>query len=219
MKTRRLLCLAVLLALTGSPLAAAQSNLRGSREAKPAATIRRPVSPLDSANQLDAGYQVGHRYGDANCESGSPTTGTSYSCFASGSPDGVFDSCWVRADTSFAICVVKPWMHKVVQLHVSRGYDDANGFLHVQRPWGIRLGQDTRCLVILGPVHSTGGHTITYYCNHRTVLAGSVQRRSPTWRVRAYRRRRHHKRHQSPYKSLGWQPVAIAWSGKPSQRD
>jgi hypothetical protein len=186
--------------------------------AEPATTAIRTVSPVTAAGQLAAGFTITHRYTDANCQSGSPTTGRSYACFAPTSPEGVFDSCWVESDTSFAICLVKPWQHKVARLHVTRGYDDSHGFLTVHQPWGVRLGQHTRCLVILAPVNSAQGRPINYACNKKIVLAGSIDRGSATWRIRAYRRV-HRKRHPVHYRPMGRQPIAIAWSGKPSQHD
>jgi hypothetical protein len=210
--------LTVALLGAGPPLPAAHAGPRVRPAAKPAATIRREVDPLDSAHHLVAPYRIKHRYADASCQRGSATTGTTYTCFAATSPEGEFDSCWVQANTRFVICVVKPWRHKVAQLHVTRGYDDRNGFTHVHQPWGLRLGRATRCLVILAPVNSAQGHSIRYGCNHKTVLAGPVQRQSVTWRIRAYRATHHHD-HVVDYKPLGWQPVAVAWSGLPSQAD
>jgi hypothetical protein len=182
------------------------------------ATAVHSVSPLDSQGHLGVKYTVQHRFGAANCQSGSPTTGTTYECFTPQSPQGTFDSCWVQADTSYVICLVKPWLHNAVRLHVTRGYDDRGGFSHTGMPWGIRLGRDTRCLLDLGAVASTHGQAITYYCNNKTVLTGSVKRQHATWRVHAYRTTSR-KGHPVRRKSLGLLPIAIAWYAAPSHAD
>jgi len=183
--------------------------------AAPAPTSIRPTSPLDAHNRLAAGFTIQHRYGDANCESGSPTTGTAYQCFSPQSAQGIFNSCWVQAQRKYVICLVKPWMRKVVRLHVTRGFGDSNGFLHAHTPWGLRIGQHTRCLVDLGSVHSAQGHAITYTCNKRVVLAGPVRRGSAVWRIRSYRKI-HHKGHSATYRSLGIQPATFFHTGTTS---
>jgi hypothetical protein len=109
-------------------------------------------------------------------------------------------------------------MHRVERLHVTRGYGDSTGFLTVHRPWGVRLRSGPKCLLILGPVHSTRGHRINYGCNHRTVLAGPIRHHAAVWRARAYRKV-HHGDHRITYTALGVQPLSIAWSGKPSQKN
>jgi hypothetical protein len=185
--------------------------------APPAPTAVRMVSPLDGQGHLAPTYQNRHHYGDANCESGSPTTGKAYECSTPEAPQGIFESCWVEANPALVACLVKPWMHDVVQLRVSRGFDNSAGFSTVHRPWGVRLGPATRCLVVLGSVHSAAGHPITYRCNHKTVLTGAIDRRAATWRVRAYRRIAH-KGKPLRFQPLGREALAVAWFGKPSQR-
>lgn len=178
----------------------------------------RTVGPLDADNRLAHGYRIAHRYGNANCESGSPTVGKAYQCFTPDAPQGIFNSCWVQADKSFVVCLVRPWQLKVARLHVTRGYGDSSGFLHVHEPWGVRLARGERCLVILGPVHSAGGRRINYSCRHKIVLAGQIHRHAATWRARAYRTV-HHGNHVVTYRSLGTLPLSVAWSGKPSQKN
>jgi hypothetical protein len=198
------------------PLSAATATPSGSVAS--ASTDVRAVSPMDSQDHVAAGFRISHRYGDANCESGSPTVGKAYQCFTPQSPQGIFDSCWIQSDKSFVVCLVKPWLHKVERLHVTRGYGDSAGFLTVHRPWGVRLRTGPRCLVILGAVHSTRGQRIDYDCNHRIVLAGPIRHHGTTWHARAYRKV-HHGGHRITYTSLGSQPLSVAWSGKPSQKN
>jgi hypothetical protein len=181
-----------------------------------APTAVRSVSPLDAQGHVAPAYRVRHHYGNANCESGSPATGKAYECFTPQAPQGIFESCWVQVTPGLVACLVKPWMHDVVQLHVTRGFDNTAGFMHVHMPWGVRIGSDTRCLIVLGSVHSAAGHPITYRCNHKTVLTGAIDRGAATWRVRAYRRIAH-KGKPLRFQPLGREPVAVAWFGAPSR--
>jgi hypothetical protein len=200
---------------------AASTGVSAAGTARPAAsapTDVRTVGPLDPTNRLAHGYRITHRYGDANCEIGSPTVGKAYQCFTPQASQGIFDSCWVQAHKAFVVCLVKPWQHKVARLHVTRGYGDSGGFLTVHEPWGVRLAGGPRCLVILGPVHSAGGRRVNYGCSHKVVLAGKILRHGATWRARAYRTV-HHGGHVVTYRSLGALPLSVAWSGKPSQKD
>jgi hypothetical protein len=180
-------------------------------------TSVRAISPLDSQGRLAPAYRIRHRYGNANCESGSPTVGKAYQCFTPQAPQGIFDSCWVQATPGLVVCLIKPWMHDAVQLHVTRGFDNTPGFLHVHTPWGLRIATNARCLVDLGSVHSADGHPITYRCNHKIVLTGTIDRKSKAWRIQAYRRIAH-KGKPLRFESLGREPIAVAWSGKPSHR-
>jgi hypothetical protein len=205
-------------AVTAAALGVTGSATGHSGTAAPTApTSVRAVRPLDAQGHLDPAYRVKHRYGNANCESGSPTTGKAYQCFTPQAPQGIFDSCWVQASPGLVACLVKPWMHDVVQLHVTRGFDNAPGFLHVHAPWGLRIATNTRCLVDLGSVHSANGHPITYRCNHKTVLTGAIDRHGATWRILGYRRIAQ-KGKPLRFVSLGREPIAVAWSGKPSRR-
>lgn len=193
--------------------AALATTARGGTTTKPPTTVTH-VSPLDADDQLAPGYRIQHRYGDASCESGSPTIGHAYQCFTPQAPVGIYDACWVQANPHYVVCLTKPWLRTTDRLHVSRGYGDAPGFSTAHKPWGVQLDARTRCLRILGPVHTINGKPRTYDCNHRKYLAGRVRHQAATWRAHVYRR--------SPsdrYTSLGVQPVSIAWFGKPSRKD
>lgn len=182
------------------------------------ATQQRTVSPVDDGNQLAAGYRIAHNYGNASCESGSPTVGKAYECFTPQSSEGIYYSCWVQANQNFVLCLDKPWQHKVVRLHVTRGYGDSSGFDKVQRPWGVRLANGYRCLVILGPVHTTHGQPVNYYCNHNRALAGKINERHRVWMVRTFREV-HHPGRPTEFRSTGSRAIAVAWAGGPSQHD
>lgn len=175
------------------------------------------LRPVDAQGRLTTGFTVGHQFTDANCQSGSPTVGNAYECVTPQSGQGVYHSCWVQTDHSYVVCLVKPWQHRVVRLHVTRGYDDSTGFETVHRPWGLQLGATLRCLVILGPTDTTRGRTVRYACNHKTVLAGPIHRGS-TWHAHAYRKI-HHGGHHLTYRSRRIMPIATAWFGKSSPRD
>jgi hypothetical protein len=175
------------------------------------------VSPVDNGH-LAAGYTIAHHYGNANCASGSPTTGTAYQCFTPASRVGIYNSCWVQSDHSYVVCLLAPWQRKATRLKVTRGYGDSSGFQAVHKPWGVRLGTDVRCLVILGPVHSIHGKPRTYLCNHKTVIAGKVEHHGARWTADVYRKV-HHDGRRASYRSLGTQTAAIVWFGQPSLKD
>jgi hypothetical protein len=181
-----------------------------------AVTDTRSISPLQATGHLAAGYTVKHQYADANCVSGSPTTGTAYECFSSRSPEGVFDSCWVQANPGYATCLANPWTHNAIRLRVTGGYDNRGGFTHVATPWGLRLGAKTRCLVDLGGVRTADGHAVTYRCTNNIILVGSVHRATSPWRISAYRRVRH-PHGPTTYTPLGRKPVSVSWKGQRSR--
>lgn len=211
---RAAVAVAVTMTATCAALLPATSPVDAARYA-PAATTITSVGPVNAARQLAPGYEIRRRYGDASCERGSPTVGAAYSCFTPRSSAGVYDACWVQADKTHVLCMTKPWVPVVARLHVTGGYDDSSRFTTVKRPWGLRLRDGKRCLVILGPVHVTQGRTVRYRCSHRVVLAGSIDRRPKTWTINGYRKV--HGRYA--YRRLGAQPIAVAWKGKPSSTD
>jgi hypothetical protein len=175
------------------------------------------VRPVTADGSLAAGDSVHRRYGGASCQSGSATIGHAYRCVTPSSPHGVYDPCWVTSQRHVVVCLVKPWLHTVVRLRVTGGYDDSAGFERVQLPWGARIGA-SRCLVILGPVHTIHGRTRNYLCTHRMVLAGRFRHPGRVWRIHAYRRRHRHG-HGPRYRSLGVRPAATVWFGQPSRHD
>jgi hypothetical protein len=187
-------------------------------QAATTSTSVRAITPVDGTGGLAAGYVIAHRYGNANCESGSPTVGKAYQCFTPASPVGIYDACWVQANHHFVLCLVKPWQRKVARLHVTRGYGDSSGFLTVHKPWGVRTGSRVRCLIILGPVHTIHGKPRTYLCNKKIVLAGKVTHHGDVWTAHEYRKVRHRGRPTS-YPSLGKHTAAVVWFGQPSVKD
>jgi hypothetical protein len=208
--------LLVILALAGGLGAAVpHGSAFATAPSAPATTVDH-LSPVDAQGALAPGFTIRHRFGDANCESGSPTVGRAYECFTPQSGQGVFNSCWVQADHHFVLCLVEPWLHRVARLHVTRGYGKGPGFHRVHLPWGVRIGNRIRCQVILAPTDTTRGRRVDYSCNHKEVLAGRINR-GTTWHAHVYRRV-HHGGHHLTYKSLGVHPIAVAWFGKPSTK-
>lgn len=197
--------------LAGSPIS-------GVTAAPVTATTVHAVRPVDGSGALAAGFTIHRRYGDASCESGSPTVGKAYQCFTPRSPDAIYNACWVQADRHFVLCLVKPWEHRIVRLHVTRGFGDSSGFLTVKRPWGLRLANGNRCLVILGPVHVVHGHQVNYYCNHKVAIAGAINERHKVWTVNVFRKVNHRGR-PTEFRRVGRQQVDVAWNGAPSLHD
>jgi len=213
---RRRLSLLVLALASSACLAAASRATVAASPSAPATSVVR-LSPVDAQGALATGFTIHHRFSNANCESGSPTVGKAYECFTPQSGQGVYHSCWVQTDHHFVICLVEPWQHKVDRLHVTRGYGKGPGFHRIHLPWGVRIGNRIRCLVIVDPTDTTRGHRVDYGCNHKDVLAGPIRRRGATWHAHVYRRV-HHGGNRLTYKSLGVKPIAVAWFGKPSQK-
>jgi hypothetical protein len=192
--------------------AAASASTAGSGSRHPA-TVTTEVSPLDANGDLAAGYRIAYHHGDATCQSGSIYTGSAYRCYAPAAPAGLLDPCWVESDGEYVVCLSKPWSHKAVRLHVSAGWDNSAGFSTTDKPWGLQIN-NTRCLRSFATVTPVHGHTVTYHCNHDRLLAGGLDRGSPSWRIREYRRV--HSHGKTHYVSKGRQHVRTAWYGAPS---
>jgi len=182
-------------------------------------TAVRQVSPVDANGVLKPGYAIKHHYTGARCQSGSTMTGNAYRCFTSRAPQGVLDPCWVTDTSEEVICLAVPWRkHDAIEVDVTDGYDDADGFHHQPRPWGLRVDIPRRCLLHPVAVESARGHPIHYYCNKHTALAGPLDRSGPRWRIRAYRNTTPHAV-QPTYKRIGWVQVLTAWRGEKSRND
>lgn len=177
------------------------------------ATVKTDVSPLDTNGDLDPAYRIAYHHGDATCQSGSIYTGSAYRCFAPGAPAGLLDPCWVESDGAHVVCLSKPWSHKAVRLHVTAGWDNSAGFSTTHKPWGVQI-HSIRCLQSFATVTPVHGHTVTYHCNKDRLLAGGIDKSSPSWRVREYRRV--HKHGTTKYVAKGWQHIDTAWYGEPS---
>ena len=182
-------------------------------------TVVRQVSPLDANGMLKPSYAVKNHYAGARCQSGSAMTGTAYRCFTSQSPRGVLDPCWVMDTNERVMCLSVPWRkHNAVELQVTDGYDDADGFHRQSRPWGLRVDLPRRCLLHPVAVEHAQGRAIHYYCNKRTALAGPLDRSGSRWRVRAYRNTTPHSV-QPTYRRIGWVHILTAWRGQKSRHD
>ena len=198
----------------GLTLAVPGPGARAQAEGEP--TVVKKVTPVDADGALKPAYVVKHRYPGARCQSGSNMTGTAYRCFTSQAPDGVYDPCWVTDTGEHVICPGMPWKHKVVQLRVSDGFDNDDGFHKQKWPWGLRLTNDRHCLLSPAAVQFAGGRPIHYYCNKHVALAGHLDRSGARWRIHAYRNTTPHGI-QPTYRSLGRLRVVVAWFGEPSR--
>lgn len=175
------------------------------------------VGPVDSTGALKPGYTVVHRFGDATCSRPSFETGNAYRCTTPQSAANVYDPCWVSTTSTRVFCEPLPWSRHVVALRVTGGYDDGSPFASSRRPWGLRIERaGGLCLYDPGSVVAIHGRDALYTCRSRIVLAGSIAKRHRHWRIRAYRRVKHH---ENSYRSLGWQRVHTAWFGRRSNSD
>lgn len=204
-----------LVAVIGVALTVPLTAGAGTARATSRATVVVAESPVDAQGDLQPGFHVTHRYGEASCNSGSELTGTAYRCFTAQSRQGVYDPCWVTAHDDVVVCQDRPWTRSLVQLRVTRGYGDSAGFSHVGQPWGLGLASGPRCLRVVGATGTMHGHPITYTCNKHTILTNRPDRGASRWRVRAYRLVGHG-RHRH-WRSLGRQPITTAWRGAPSR--
>jgi hypothetical protein len=177
-------------------------------------TTVRQLTPLDSSGAVSAAFTVTAHFTGATCISGSPTTGSTYECTTPASSWGVYEACWVTAQTGYVVCLTAPWARTLTRLQVTGGFDDTSGLTRPARPWGVRLATGQRCLLDLDATSTTKGHANTYFCTKKTVLVGAVDRSHKVWRAQAYRRLDHGR-----IKSLGRQPIALAWRTGPTALD
>lgn len=205
---------ASLLALTAITLIvpglvmSAPAALGGPRIAVVAPTQVRHVRPVTATGELRAGYTITHRHGGARCATGSETTGNAYRCFA----DFIYDPCWVTANTSFVICLERPYSHRVARLRV-RKYDNTGGLGSPSRlPWGVQVGLH-RATLIEGASGIVAGKRINYALKGLSVvLIGRVDKTHPIWRAREARRTNGH------YRVIGWVDLRTAWVGLRSRK-
>ena len=176
-----------------------------------ARTHRVHVRPVDATGRLRPGYHVTDRHGRANCLLGGIAVGTAYRCFAG---NVIYDPCWLQADRTHVVCLVTPWRHGVVRLHVTRGVDGSHGPAPV-RSWALRLADGTRCVRVQGATGVVDGRAISYICtDDTTVLLGEADTSGDGWRIRTA---------VDPsggydYTAAGFQPVDTSYVGRRSLR-
>ncbi|HWC36466.1 MAG TPA: hypothetical protein VG650_16790 [Mycobacteriales bacterium] len=174
------------------------------------ATAVRTVSPLTSAGTLKPGYKVTRREGHGTCQSGSFMTGRADRCATPASGAVVLDPCWPAAEAKTFVCQAKPWLRKVVELHVPGAVSDGPGPHHQSLPWGMRVGASLRCLLDPGSVRRLSGHPLLFHCTHHRDVFGPLHRNGSRWTAHVYRTGA---RTRSGYRSLGWLAVHVAWYG------
>jgi hypothetical protein len=175
------------------------------------ATDVRTINPVDAGGAVKASFKVVKHVGHGVCQPGSYQTGTAYRCTAPAAAAGVLDPCWpLAAPAKTMVCQAKPWVHKLVQVHVRNSAAGGTGFRAVAVPWGLRIGAKTRCLHDVGSVGKVDGHPLIYHCSHHHDVFGPLRDGGSTWKAHVYRTHAHTR---SGYKSLGWRTVVIAWQG------
>jgi hypothetical protein len=181
----------------------------------PGSTVVAHVRPVDRSGHLRPGYRVVQRLGKASCSFGSESTGTAYRCFAG---HFVVDPCWVAANRHYVDCLAEPWSHKVVRLHVTKGYDNTGYTRKAGRgsdPWGVQTVAGVRCGWLQGASGVVGKFRINYGCGKttKTVLIGDVDRAPALWTIRkAVNTGSFH------YQRDGRVALQKAWYGKPSRK-
>jgi hypothetical protein len=169
------------------------------------------VSPLDASGALKASYKITRHLGHGTCQTGSYQTGKAYRCSTPEAGAVVLDPCWLLTTPSSTMaCQGKPWVHEVVQLHVSGTATGGPGLHSVSLPWGMRIGASVRCLRDVGAVRRLNGHLLLYHCTRHRDVFGPFDDSGAHWMAHVYRNNAHTR---SGYASLGRQHVAIAWRG------
>lgn len=176
------------------------------------ATSVRTVSPLDSGGALKAGFKVTRHVGHGICQRRSYMTGDADRCSSPATGAVVLDPCWPTAQPKSFVCQAKPWVHKVVQVHVAKPLSGGPGSHRQSLPWGMRIGTKVRCLLDPGSVRRLYGHALLYHCSRHRDVFGPLRRNGSRWKAHVYRGG---VRTRSSYRSLGWRPVRIAWYGAP----
>jgi hypothetical protein len=172
----------------------------------------RTVSPLNSSRELKDGYKVVRHLGHATCQTGSFMTGVADRCSTPATRHSVLDPCWPTATPKTFVCQQKPWKHKVVRVHASKPVSAGPGNHRQSLPWGMRIGGKVRCLLDPGSVRRLNGHPLLFHCTHHRDVFGPLRHDTAHWKAHVYDTRA---RTRSGYKSLGWQPVRVAWYGAP----
>jgi hypothetical protein len=177
------------------------------------ATDLRTVSPVDASGQLKDGYRVVRTLRHATCQNGSYLTGVADRCSTPATRHGVLDPCWPTATAKTFVCQRKPWQHRVVEVHATGPASGGPGHRDQGLPWGMRVGNNVRCLLDPGSVRRLDGHQLLSHCSHHRDVFGPLRHGGAHWRAHVYRAGAHT---QSGYRGLGWKIVRIAWYGAPA---
>jgi hypothetical protein len=181
-----------------------------SRTAAP--TVVERIRPVGPAGNLLTGYESTHSHRGAHCSAGSEATRSAYRCIAH---NRVYDPCWVSANRAFVDCLNDPWGFDVVQLQVTKGYDNA-GFSKrtASIPWGVQLANGQLCGLLQGATSTVHGRRVNYGCQHvKYVLVGNVDKHHKVWRIR-----KAHPTSGGHFKVTGFVDVTKAFFGKPSRK-
>jgi hypothetical protein len=203
----------VLSMVAAAPLAvgqaAAPSAAQGSAPAPPTVTSR--VRPVDAHGNLLLSYRSTNSRSGAHCSSGSEAIGAAaYRCMAGNT---VYDPCWAAANRSYVYCMSAPWSFDVVQLHVTKGYNNAGFSSHLSKvPWGLQLANGQLCKHVQGATSKVAGKAITYRCQRvKYVLVGQIDKHHRAWRIRKAR-----STSGGHYKLDGWVTITKSWLGRSS---
>jgi hypothetical protein len=200
---------ALLFGSTSLGYAAPTAGASGAVASSIARTATLHVAPVGHRGHLRSGYRVVDRVGGASCIYGSEPVGHAYRCF--GGDSGVYDPCWVQNTRKpNVLCLGTPWLHRVVQLHVTRGFNDSAGTIGSRfGPWAMRTVSDHRCYFSQGATGTVNGFRLNYGCGGKITLVGDVDKSQPVWRIRkAIYVGNYH------YAMDGWVNLSKTWYGK-----
>lgn len=172
------------------------------------------VRPVDGTGHLRSGYRVTGHHGRASCLLGGIAVGSAYRCFTG--DHFIFDPCWVQAGgTHHVLCLVTPWRHSVVRLHVTRGFTGSARPELPRHPWGIQLADGTRCVGSQGASGTVHGRGVSYRClDDATLLLEDPDTSGARWRIRVAR----YETGGAGPVSVGFEPIDSTYVGRPSLR-
>lgn len=175
------------------------------------------LRPVTSKGQLKPGYSVSKTYSFASCSAGSEATGNAYRCFAGKSNHSlnrVIDPCWVEGNKRYVVCLRNPWSFNVVELTVSKGYDNSGRTTkHAKLPWGVQLPNGVQCGYLQGAGASINGKRVNYACAHsHEVLYGAVNTSGQVWTIRKATAS------HGSFTRHGRAQLGIAWFGQASAK-
>jgi hypothetical protein len=177
-----------------------------------APTFLQHVRPVGGKGHLLASYRSIASRSGASCSAGSEAIGSAaYRCMAH---NKVYDPCWVSSNETYVYCLSAAWSFDVVQLKVTKGYDNTGLSSHVAKiPWGVQLANGVQCGLVQGATSNAGGKPVRFLCSHvKYGLAGKIDKSHKAWRIRKAD-------HTSGgYKLGGWLTLTKAWFGKPSRK-
>ncbi|HEY7078016.1 MAG TPA: hypothetical protein VH418_21710 [Solirubrobacteraceae bacterium] len=163
------------------------------------------VSPFTRSGQVRPGLRVVTTK-PGTCLPSSEAVPGAFRCFSDS--NAVLDPCW-KHGAHAVLCLPSPWARAATRMHV-RGRLGRPAKGTAALPWGLRLRDGERCLLLQGASDVLRGRRINYACTRTRFLAGRPDRRRAVWRIRGAR--------MTPaghFVAAGTARIAIVYFGRP----